>query len=212
MWLWAIIIQLGGLDFKKYIFKCKKSKNAVILAIECTNPDRLLPDWPDPHSSRVVEKQTNYQHPSFQRTTTLTPSLQLHSVNHLKLQIDEMTDLALALKRWPPCSWITDVNICGGHALRVRRGFGPCLCQTLCRTVQIRMKYWVHLWISGAERPLVGASACIFSWWKPLDGSFLLAASLKSESQKCNASSQLKKKKDTKMYRGPTARIFFAPA
>lgn len=61
-------------------------------------------------------------------------------------------------------------------------------CQTLCRTEQIRMKYWLHLWISGAERPHVGTPACIFSWWKPLDGSFLLAASLKSESQKCNTS------------------------
>lgn len=86
------------------------------------------------------------------------------------------------------------VNICGCPALWMCRGFGTCLCRTLCRTEQIRMKYWVHLWISGAERPLVGASACIFSWWKPLDGSFLLAASLKSESQKCNASWRQKKR------------------
>lgn len=85
-------------------------------------------------------------------------------------------DAGAALARWMCC-----------------RGSGTCLCRTLCRTERIRMKYWVHLWISGAERPLVGASACIFSWWKPLDGSFLLAASLNSESQKCNASWHTKK-------------------
>lgn len=103
--------------------------------------------------------------------------------------------------------WISEVNVrrcaarwtCWSCA-------GTCLCRTLCRTEQIRMKYWVHLWISGAERPLVGASACIFSWWKPLDGSFLLAASLNSESQKCNASWQKKKKKwgsiEVELWRG----------
>lgn len=112
-------------------------------------------------------------------------------------------------KRWTSFSWITEVNISRCCALWMCWGFGTCLCRTLCRTERIRMKYWVHLWISGAERPLVGASACIFSWWKPLDGSFLLAASLNSESQKCNASWQ----KKNKIYRGGTvARFFFAPA
>lgn len=105
-----------------------------------------------------------------------------------------MTNPVSSLKGGPPFSWIMKVNICGCPALWMCRGFGTCLCRTLCRTEQIRMKYWVHLWISGAERPLVGASACIFSWWKPLDGSFLLAASLKSESQKCNASWRQKKR------------------
>lgn len=99
-------------------------------------------------------------------------------------------------KRWTTFSWITEVNNCRCRALRMCWGFGTCVCRTLCRTEQIRMKYWVHLWISGAERPLVGASACIFSWWKPLDGSFLLAASLNSESQKCNASWTKKKNQD----------------
>lgn len=91
-------------------------------------------------------------------------------------------------KRWTSFSRMWRWTFADAPALWLRRHFGTRLCQTLCRTEQIRMKYWVHLWISGAERPLVGASACIFSWWKPLDGSFLLAASLKSESQKCNAS------------------------
>lgn len=106
----------------------------------------------------------------------------------------------LIFKRWTSFYWIMEVNICRCRALWMCWGFGTCLCRTLCRTEQIRMKYWVHLWISGAERPLVGASACIFSWWKPLDGSFLLAASLNSESQKCNASWQKKKKKKRKKY------------
>lgn len=50
-----------------------------------------------------------------------------------------------------------------------------------CRTEWIRVKYWVNLWISGAERPLVAASAaysldessgwaisfsCFIKWWK----------------------------------------------
>ena len=112
--------------------------------------------------------------------------------------------LCFIFKSWTSHSWITKVNICrcrggGGARWMCCRGSGTCLCPTLCRTERIRMKYWVHLWISGAERPLVGASACIFSWWKPLDGSFLLAASLNSESQKCNASWHKKK-----MYRGGT--------
>lgn len=97
-------------------------------------------------------------------------------------------------KGGPSLPRIMEVNICRCRALQMCWGFGTCLCRILCRTERIRMKYWVHLWISGAERPLVGASACIFSWWKPLDGSFLLAASLNSESQKCNASWKKKKK------------------
>lgn len=108
---------------------------------------------------------------------------------------------------WKVELFLAEVNICRCRSLWMCWGLGTCLCRTLYRTERIRMKYWVHLWISGAERPLVGASACIFSWWKPLDGSFLLAASLNSESQKCNAPDG----KKTKIYRdGTLARFSFA--
>lgn len=101
--------------------------------------------------------------------------------------------------------WITGVNICRCRLLGTCWGVGTCLCRTLARMEQIRMKYWVHLWISGAERPLAGASARIFSWWKPFNGSFLFAASLNSESQKCKASWRKHKKSKIRIYRGGTA-------
>lgn len=126
-------------------------------------------------------------------------------VDHRKLYTVHLWPLLVHL--WKVELFLVEVNICRWRSLWMCWGLGTCLCRTLYRTERIRMKYWVHLWISGAERPLVGASACIFSWWKPLDGSFLLAASLNSESQKCNAPDE----KRTKIYRdGTLARFSFA--
>lgn len=143
-------------------------------------------------------KKGKMQKPHFRKQATYPVCDPWPWVDRSGLWTSEMTTQGFIFKKekkgGPSLPRIMEVNICRCRALQMCWGFGTCLCRILCRTERIRMKYWVHLWISGAERPLVRASACIFSWWKPLDGSFLLAASLNSESQKCNASWKKKKK------------------